>query len=428
MSIITMKSLLESGVHFGHQTHKWNPKMKKYIFIKRNGIHILDLKQTLDAVHETYMFIKDIVSKGESVLFVGTKKQAKESVENSAKKCGAFFISNRWYGGMLTNMQTIRKSIEKLEYYEQIVEDGTINSFTKLEAVKMHKVYDKVNNALGGIRGMDKLPGAVFIVDTIKEKIAVNEARKLNIPIVAMVDTNCDPDIIDYVIPANDDAIRAILLIADTLANAVIEGKQAYMEGADIVIPEHDEVVTEEKPEKIHKEKPKKREPEKVEDEKEIKKEEIEKPKKVSKQKVVKKKPDKESEKKEEIEKPKKELKPKVIEKKSEKEKESKPEVIEKKPEIEKPKKELKSKSEEKKSEKEKPKKESKLKVVEKKSDKEPEKTEEKQKEKIAKPKKKKTSDEKPKKEEKETTSKKATKKTTAKKTTPKKEKQEKVK
>ncbi len=268
MAIITMKSLLESGVHFGHQTHKWNPKMKKYIFIKRNGIHILDLKQTLDAVHEAYMFIKDIVSKGESVLFVGTKKQAKESVENSAKKCGAFFISNRWYGGMLTNMQTIRKSIEKLEYYEQIVEDGTINSFTKLEAVKMHKVYDKVNNALGGIRGMDKLPGAVFIVDTIKEKIAVHEARKLNIPIVAMVDTNCDPDIIDYVIPANDDAIRAILLIADTLANAVIDGKQAYMEGADIVVPEHDEVVTEEKPEKIHKEKSKKKEPEKVEDKK----------------------------------------------------------------------------------------------------------------------------------------------------------------
>ncbi len=387
MSIITMKSLLESGVHFGHQTHKWNPKMKKYIFIKRNGIHILDLKQTLDAVHETYMFIKDIVSKGESVLFVGTKKQAKESVENSAKKCGAFFISNRWYGGMLTNMRTIRQSIEKMDYYEQIVEDGTINSFTKLEATKMRKVYDKIDSALGGIRGMDKLPGAVFVVDTIKEKIAVHEARKLNIPIVAMVDTNCDPDIIDYVIPANDDAIRAILLIADTLANAVIEGKQAYMEGADIVSPELEEKAIQEKPEKIHKEKPKKKEPEKVEEKK------VESKKEVKKEKV-------------EIKKSEKESKPEVIEKKPEIEKP-------KKEKIEKPKKELKAKSEEKKSEKEKPKKESKPKAVEKKPDKEPEKIEEKQKKKIAKPKKKKISDEKL---EKETTPPKTTKKTTNKK------------
>ena len=419
MAIITMKSLLESGVHFGHQTHKWNPKMKKYIFIKRNGIHILDLKQTLDAVHEAYMFIKDIVSKGESVLFVGTKKQAKESVEKSAKKCGTFFVSNRWYGGMLTNMRTIRQSIEKMDYYEQIVEDGTINSFTKLEATKMRKVYDKIDSALGGIRGMDKLPGAVFVVDTIKEKIAVHEARKLNIPIVAMVDTNCDPDIIDYIIPANDDAIRAILLIADTLANAVIEGKQAYMEGADIVSPELEEKATQEKPEKIHKEKPKKKEPEKVEEKKvepkkvESKKEvtkekvEIEKPEKKSKPEVIEEKPEVEKPKKEKIEKPKKELKPKAEEKKSEKEKpekESKPEVIEKKPDkesekkekIEKPKKELKPKSEEKKSKKEKPIKE------------------------IAKTKKKKTSDEKP---EKETTPKKTTKKTTTKKSTDKKEK-----
>jgi len=401
MAIITMKSLLESGVHFGHQTHKWNPKMKKYIFIKRNGIHILDLKQTLDAVHEAYMFIKDIVSKGESVLFVGTKKQAKESVENSAKKCGAFFISNRWYGGMLTNMRTIRQSIGKMDYYEQIVEDGTINSFTKLEATKMRKVYDKIDSALGGIRGMDKLPGAVFVVDTIKEKIAVNEARKLNIPIVAMVDTNCDPDIIDYVIPANDDAIRAILLIADTLANAVIEGKQAYMEGADIVSPELEDKTTQEKPEKIHKEKPKKEKSEKVE-EKKVVPQKVEIKKEIKKEKV-------------EIEKPGKESKPEVIEKKPEIEKP-------KKVKIEKPKKELKPKSEEKKSEKEKPKKESKPKAVEKKPEKEPEKIEEKQKEEIAKPKKKKTTDEKPEKEKK-TTPKKTTKKTTAKKSTEKKEK-----
>ena len=223
MSVVTMKSLLESGVHFGHQTYKWNPKMDKYIFIKRNGIHILDLKQTLDAINESYMFIKDIVSKGETVLFVGTKKQAQEAVVNAAKKCGGFYASNRWYGGMLTNMKTIRRSIEKLDYYEQIVEDGTINSFTKLEATKMKRTYDKIKFGLDGIRKMDKLPGAVVIVDIIKENIALLEARKLGIPIVAMVDTNADPDFVDYVIPANDDAIRAIQLITDVMANAVIE-------------------------------------------------------------------------------------------------------------------------------------------------------------------------------------------------------------
>jgi len=241
MSVVTMKSLLESGVHFGHQTYKWNPKMDKYIFIKRNGIHILDLKQTLDAINESYMFIKDIVSKGETVLFVGTKKQAQESVIKAAKKCGGFYASNRWYGGMLTNMKTIRRSIEKLEYYEQIVEDGTINSFTKLEATKMKRTYDKIHFGLGGIREMDKLPGAVIIVDIIKENIALLEAKKLGIPIVAMVDTNADPDFVDYVIPANDDAIRAIQLITDVMANAVIEGKQALLEGADIVLAEEKE-------------------------------------------------------------------------------------------------------------------------------------------------------------------------------------------
>ncbi|MBC8385600.1 MAG: 30S ribosomal protein S2 [Candidatus Cloacimonetes bacterium] len=234
MSVISMKELLESGVHFGHQTRKWNPKMDKYIFIKRNGIHILDLKQTLDAVNEAYMFIKDVVSEGKSVLFVGTKKQAKEAIDSAAKKCSSFYVSNRWYGGMLTNMATIRKSIAKIDHYEQIVEDGTINSFTKFEALKMEKENKKIMAGLGGIREMDKLPGAVFIVDVIKEKIAVHEARKLGIPIVAMVDTNCDPDLIDYVIPANDDAIRAIFLVADKMADAVIEGRQILMEGAAI--------------------------------------------------------------------------------------------------------------------------------------------------------------------------------------------------
>jgi small subunit ribosomal protein S2 len=235
MSVVTMKQLLESGVHFGHQTYKWNPKMDKYIFIKRNGIHILDLKQTLDAVNEAYMFLKDTVSKGNDVLFVGTKKQAKEAIENAAKKCGAFYISNRWYGGMLTNMQTIRRSIEKLDYFEQITEDGTINSFTKLEATKMKRTYDKINNALSGIRLMDRLPGAIVIVDILKEGIALSEARKLNIPVIAMVDTNADPDLVDYVIPANDDAIRAIALITDIMANAVIEGKQISSEGSAVV-------------------------------------------------------------------------------------------------------------------------------------------------------------------------------------------------
>ena len=259
MSVVTMKALLESGVHFGHQTHKWNPKMDKFIFIKRNGIHILDLKQTLDAVNEAYMFIKELVNKGETVLFVGTKKQAKEAIEVSAKNCGVFYVNNRWYGGMLTNIQTIRRSIEKLDYYEQIVEDGTINSFTKLEAQKMKKTYDKINNGLGGVREMDRKPGVVFIVDIIKEKIVVNEARKLKIPIVAMVDTNADPDLVDYVIPANDDAIRAIHLITDIMANAVIEGKQSLLEGADVVQPdavEKKEAVIEEKKEEIPVKKP----------------------------------------------------------------------------------------------------------------------------------------------------------------------------
>ncbi|MCF7911165.1 MAG: 30S ribosomal protein S2 [Candidatus Cloacimonetes bacterium] len=232
MSVVTMKQLLESGVHFGHQTYKWNPKMDKYIFIKRNGIHILDLKQTLDAVNEAYMFIREVVTQGQSVLFVGTKKQAKDAVLKAANKSASFFVSNRWYGGMLTNMKTIRRRIEKLDYFEQITQDGTISQFTKLEHNKLKKEYVKINNALGGIRKMDVLPGAVFIVDIYKESIAINEARKLGIPVVAMVDTNCDPDLVDYVIPANDDAIRAIDLICDIMASAVVEGRGILTEGA----------------------------------------------------------------------------------------------------------------------------------------------------------------------------------------------------
>lgn len=234
MSVVTMKQLLETGVHFGHRTFKWNPKMDPYIFIKRNGIYILDLKQTLDAINEVYMYFKELSSKGKSVLFVGTKKQAQESLEQAAKRSGSFYVSNRWYGGMLTNHKTIRKSIDKLDQFEQIVEDGTINSYTKLEATRMERRYKKIKSALGGIREMDTMPGALFVVDIKNEEIAVKEARKLGIPIAAMVDTDCDPDMVDYVIPANDDAIRAIKLIVNIMADAVIEGKQKIMEGKDI--------------------------------------------------------------------------------------------------------------------------------------------------------------------------------------------------
>jgi small subunit ribosomal protein S2 len=232
MSVVSMKQLLEAGVHFGHQTHKWNPKMKKYIFIKRNGIHILDLKQTVDAINTAYNQVKEVARKGEKVLFVGTKKQAQDAIKDAAIKADASYVNFRWYGGMLTNMQTIRRSVEKMEYYEQIVEDGTISSYTKLEQIKMKREYIKIERSLGGIRKLDTLPGAVVIVDTNYEHIAVHEARVLGIPIIGMVDTNCDPDVVDYVIPSNDDAIRAIDLISGILSQAVIEGNQTATEGA----------------------------------------------------------------------------------------------------------------------------------------------------------------------------------------------------
>jgi len=232
MSVVSMKQLLEAGVHFGHQTYKWNPKMKKYIFIKRNGIHIIDLKQTVDAINEAYQFLKEVASRNEYILFVGTKKQAQAAIKEAAEKAGVFYVNNRWYGGMLTNMQTIRQSIEKMKYYEQIVADGTINGYTKLEQQRMKHKHDKIEAALGGIRDMDALPGAVFIVDTEHEAIAVHEAKLLHIPIIGMVDTNSDPDLVDYVIPSNDDATRAVALIADIMANAVIEGRGAASEGA----------------------------------------------------------------------------------------------------------------------------------------------------------------------------------------------------
>jgi len=236
-----MKQLLEAGVHFGHQTFKWNPKMKKYIFIKRNSIHIIDLKQTVDAINEAYQFLKEVANRQEYILFVGTKKQAQAAIREAAEKSGVFYVNQRWYGGMLTNMATIRQSIDKMKYYEEIVADGTISNYTKLEQQKMKRSHDKIEFSLGGIRDMDALPGAIFIVDTEYEKIAVHEARVLGVPIIGMVDTNCDPDLVDYVIPSNDDATRAIHLISDIMATAVVEGKNISTEGSDttsVEIPE----------------------------------------------------------------------------------------------------------------------------------------------------------------------------------------------
>ena len=250
MSVVTMKQLLEVGVHFGHQTHKWNPKMKKYIFIKRNGIHILDLKQTVDAINDAYQFLKEKAQRGEYVLFVGTKKQAKASIEAAAKKCGAFYVNNRWYGGMLTNRDTIRRSLTKLDDYERVVEDGSIANFTKLEATKMKRKYEKTLSFLGGIREMDRQPSVLVAVDTITESNAIKEAIKIGIPVVALTDTNSDPDPIAYPIPSNDDAIRAISLIFNIFANAVLEGKSIQKEGdvdTDFSEAEQDSVAAQEK-------------------------------------------------------------------------------------------------------------------------------------------------------------------------------------
>jgi small subunit ribosomal protein S2 len=210
--------------------------MKKYIFIKRNGIHILDLKQTVDAIHTAYSKLKDVAAKGESVLFVGTKKQAQEAIKEAAGKADASFVNFRWYGGMLTNMETIRRSVEKMTYFEQITEDGTIQSYTKLEQLKMKREYTKIERSLGGIRNLEQLPGALIVVDTNYEKIAVHEARILGIPIIGLIDTNCDPDKVDFVIPSNDDAIRAIELIMGIMAQAIIDGKQSLTEGGFSVV------------------------------------------------------------------------------------------------------------------------------------------------------------------------------------------------
>ncbi|HIW55085.1 MAG TPA: 30S ribosomal protein S2 [Candidatus Ruthenibacterium merdigallinarum] len=226
MAVVSMKQLLEAGVHFGHQTRRWNPKMAKYIFTERNGIYIIDLQKTVKKLDEAYNFVREVASEGGSILFVGTKKQAQESIREEATRCGMHYVNARWLGGMLTNFRTIRRRIDRMAQINKMREDGTFAMLPKKEVAKLELELEKLEKFLGGVKEMDKLPKAMFIVDPRKERIAVSEARKLNIPIVAIVDTNCDPDEIDYVIPGNDDAIRAVKLIAGAMADAVLEGRQ----------------------------------------------------------------------------------------------------------------------------------------------------------------------------------------------------------
>ena len=226
MAVVSMKQLLEAGGHFGHQTRRWTPKMAPYMFTERNGIYIIDLQKTVKKLEEAYMFVRDTAANGGEILFVGTKKQAGDSVKEEAERCGMHYVNARWLGGMLTNFKTIRRRIERLAQLRKMEEDGTFELLPKKEVVKLKLEIEKLEKFIGGIKNMAELPAALFIVDPKKEKIAVSEARKLGIPIVAIVDTNCDPDEVDYVIPGNDDAIRAVKLIAGTMANAVLEGKQ----------------------------------------------------------------------------------------------------------------------------------------------------------------------------------------------------------
>ena len=226
MAVISMKQLLEAGVHFGHQTRRWNPKMKRYIFTERNGIYIIDLQKTVKKVEEAYNFMKQISEDGGKVLFVGTKKQAQESVKAEAERAGQFYVNQRWLGGILTNYKTISKRINRISEIEKMEEDGLFEVLPKKEVVELRKEYDRLIKFLGGIRDMKSMPQALFVVDPRKERNAIAEARKLHIPIVGIVDTNCDPDEIDYVIPANDDAIRAVKLLTGKMADAIIEGQQ----------------------------------------------------------------------------------------------------------------------------------------------------------------------------------------------------------
>ena len=226
MAVVSMKQLLEAGVHFGHQTRRWNPKMARFIFTERNGIYIIDLQKTVKKMDEAYNFVRDLAAEGGKVLFVGTKKQAQESIKNEAERCNQYFVNERWLGGMLTNFQTIEKRVKRLKTLEKQAEDGTFEILPKKEVTLLKHEMEKLQKYLGGIKDMKKLPDALFIIDPKKEEIAVSEARKLHIPIIATVDTNCDPDVIDYPIPANDDAIRAVKLLTGKIADAVLEGNQ----------------------------------------------------------------------------------------------------------------------------------------------------------------------------------------------------------
>ena len=249
MAVTTMKQLLEAGVHFGHQTRRWNPKMRKYIFGERNGIHIIDLQITVDLVEEAYKFVVDAVKEGKNVLFVGTKKQAQEAIQQEAERCGMYYVNSRWLGGTLTNFKTIRTRIDKLNKLDQMDKSGEIEKHTKKEALGLRKERDQLLYNLGGIREMKGLPGVMFVVDPNCEINAVKEARKLGIPVVAITDTNCDPDLVDYVISGNDDAIRAVKLIASIIADAVIEAKQGEDAVRRNVVddePAMEEVATEE--------------------------------------------------------------------------------------------------------------------------------------------------------------------------------------
>ena len=270
MAVISMKQLLEAGVHFGHQTRRWNPKMAPYIFTERNGIYIIDLQKTVRKVDEAYNFVRDLAMEGKSILFVGTKKQAQESIASEAQRCNMYYVNNRWLGGMLTNFRTIRTRVERLNQIDKMEQQGQFELLPKKEVIKLQNEREKLENNLGGIREMKKLPGALFIVDPRKEHIAVSEARALGIPIVAIVDTNCDPDVVhfvriavgipivaivdtncdpdevDYVIPGNDDAIRAVKLIAGKLADAVLEGKQGEQDAAGEAAPEEETAKVEE--------------------------------------------------------------------------------------------------------------------------------------------------------------------------------------
>ncbi len=226
MSVVSMKQLLESGVHFGHQTRRWNPKMKPYIFTERNGIYIVDLQQTVKLIDVAYNFVRDLASQGKNILFVGTKKQAQETIKREAERCGMPYVNQRWLGGTMTNYQTIRKRVDRLEELERMEEDGTFDRLPKKEVIILSKERDRLERFLGGIRNMKRVPDAIFVADPRKEDIAVAEANKLGIPVIAIVDTNCDPDVVDFVIPGNDDAIRAVKLLTSVIANAVLEGKQ----------------------------------------------------------------------------------------------------------------------------------------------------------------------------------------------------------